>query len=186
METKKAKKPATVKQVKALINNSLDKNYADNTPLIAPAAITTAGRIIASLPALGESERLLKYDVRYSVKLPYVAGQTNCISRVILFQWKDVTTPTVADILKSADVHAHYLNHQSNKRVKVISDRMYRNQEVSESATNTAHLSFSKKHFNDIVLTTGAAAAQNIYFLVISTSATATFECKGGNTFIKI
>lgn len=90
------KKLATVGTVKRLINGNIDHVFNYSGLLTASTLTTTA--VITNVSNLSN----LTYNIDYLILKGFITNPTlNVDCRVILFQWKDNTTPVVADILQS-------------------------------------------------------------------------------------
>lgn len=186
----KGKKLATVNAVKRIVGTNVDKNYVDYVPASASAVIngvSNAGRVIdlfATHPDL-VTMSILDMSIRFRIDLPYIAGQTRCSSRVILFQWKDATAPTVSLVLAGGTgITRPYLQNNSQKRLHILHDKIYNNTEL-DKPTNTVTLNMYRSKFKKLVNETGTAS-YNLFALVLSESTTVTFELLGAHTFIKV
>jgi len=114
------RKLATVGVVKRLINRNIDKVGAISQAISAANVTTTAG--IQALNPAGTTDCIYdSFDIRLVLKNPTL----NVAVRLLFFQWKDTSTPTVADVLTVANPFGHFDDGDCIKRLKVLSDKTY-------------------------------------------------------------
>jgi len=191
----KAKKPkgtklATVNTVKRIVGNNADVVQVPTHPASASAvinAVANAGRVISLFNAYPTNDTAYIKDmhIKFRIDLPYIAGQTRCTSRVIIFQWREQTAPTVADVLLDTNVLSAYLDNNQAKRMHIIHDRVYNNTEL-DKPTNTVALNFYKKNLKKRVDDGQGNVNYNLFALVLSGSTTVTFELLGSHNYIKV
>lgn len=144
-KSRKGRKLATVKQVKALISRSVDKVWVANT--IAGGAIPIAGLVTAlstGASGFGQNEQIHSYNIRF--RITNVTNVNNTV-RVIIFQWKDSTTPVLTDVLESAIPNQVYQDNLRSGMVHMLSDSTHQFNLYDKSA-----LSFNKTFYKKKLL----------------------------------
>lgn len=178
------RKTATVKQVKRMIIARSDKIHSETGP-VAPAAMGVAGTI-TSLRNATQDSKILRLNIRNRFNLPYVAGQTSCSVRHILFQWADDSVPTVTDVLKDVSYLSQLEFDKSGGRVKLLYDRTFELQETTKPS-HTYILNVPPSRLNMLHYDTGLTTGRGvIYQLTISDSATVTFAYSRGDELIYV
>lgn len=93
-KAKPNKKMATVGTVKRLINRNVDKERADSQIITAQNVTTTA--VITTLWNPGNEVILDNLELYFKLTNPTLLT----VTRIVIFQWKDTTTPVEADLLR--------------------------------------------------------------------------------------
>lgn len=180
--------PIQRKQVKELIKEPMEHKYYED-PITDAFGVPSSGATYQlSLIPQGDTDStrdgdrltLTSVNIRGSV---YCGDVTNLI-RVIFYQWRPQSTPTITDILSKGadgtniDVYSHY-NHDKRSEFKILSDRTYSlagyGTTVSPYGQDTEKLfniNISKKLIKNLQYVNGSTSvgSNQLWYLAISDS----------------
>lgn len=173
--------------------------------------ITSAGQIYpltdllqgnTDITRIGDKATGLSLQLRWTIEPPNLANQErNLLFRMIIFIWKDDTTPVLADILNVSAVvqqAQYFLNHDRRVKRKVLLDKEYMFNAFSDgtniwsmfnpskAAVEYINLSKLKRGLNIVNFEGGTTTAINhIYMLLITDAATSinSYDCKLATRF---
>jgi len=180
--------PIQRKQVKALIKEPMEHKYFED-PITDAFGIPSSGVTYQlSLIPQGDTDvtrdgdrlTLTSVNIRGSV---YCGDVTNIV-RVIFFQWRPQSFPSVSDILSKGEdgtnvgVHSFY-NHDKRSEFKILSDRTY---SLAGYGTTTSpygvdteklfNINISKKLIKNLQYVNGSTSvgSNQIHYIAISDS----------------
>lgn len=184
----KNKKPLNVrekKQVKRIINSRIEKKYYDS--LLSAQTVTYNGTlqdlclIPLSTSSSDDTKRVGDQVIYYRMEINYAvfnatATTTNMV-RVILFQWKQYSTPTIGNILLNnnpdlvgtADAPLAFYNHDQRGLYNIIYDRRH-NLNYTNTYFTSKHLVLKSKRIRKKIqyIANSTNGYNHIYFLIIS------------------
>lgn len=116
----------------------------------------------------GNTVKLLSIQLRAS----YVTTDATNIFRVILFRWKDRSTPTAAQVLNSSSNPLSTLNNNTSKMYHILYDKLIATDTYNPIRVTKKFLNYQKRPYTISFEGSGASdySEGNIWMLVLSDS----------------
>lgn len=162
------------KQIKKYIEKEIEVKTKDITGL---SSVSTTGTIVELIgdnltQGTGGSARvgskiiLRSIYLNMAVQIPVNGDHTNIV-RVLIFQWKSNTVPTIAQMLENSDYVSPY-NYDNRQLYKIVYDKYF---PLSYEGPASMMAKINLKNLNKtVVYSSGTATKNDVYMLMISDS----------------
>lgn len=178
-KTTKSEKPVTTRTVKRLIGNGQEGKFKDTSGSLAvdtataPIDLTdiTVGTSDVGT-RVGDKLKYRNIDLRYSIAV----GDTTNMVRVVIVQWKQVSTPTLAQIFQSSGAaispHSPFY-HDNAPQIRVVYDRLHAISAYGPGLISLKKLIYKIPIKNLQFNSGGTSGSNKLYLCLMSDSATA-------------